>query len=877
MKNITLCAVGVALFASISYPTSLNAQVPCGSIIAPEYLTDFATNHIENCGDPFGVTPGVQSPYTLRIDDQIVTENMTVLVEEGGTQNYTIEGDSLIAGYNNAIHIFFLHDGDTYRFYDITPSEADESDYRAFAREFFGASADIELYVAAAFDAGLLDNSDEDTKAQFWEFIEYVDQHFVPQVPVLKTGTYTLVIVDYELMLNEESLFKKLFAKLVSTAYAQEYSEYTFALTFTIKETPPVPGGASSVLFLPGIQASRLYTEVDGKEEKLWEPGGDDDIERLRMNDEGESIFDVYTKEVIDQKGDVAIGGNIYKGFLEYLDEMDGDTGPVVRAFPYDWRQSVFDIVEYGTKDDNGLLKKPVETIKYLAALSPTKKTTIIAHSNGGLLAKAIMLKLAEEGKTNLVDKVIFIATPHIGTPKDIAALLHGYDQELLSGLLANDEKVRDVMQNMPGVYGLIPSEAYLDSLTEPLISFDDSETTKIFRDAYGFTLTNMDEYTGFLKGTEGRTGAGNRINEAGTANGTMLDEALNAHRELLDTWTAPEGVEVFNIVGTGLPTPKSIEYQEFMSENCDEYGFVCTPKPKIEGVLRFTNYGDETVVSKSASSLFSESTKYIDLSLAEKHEHANITEAETTKMLIDHILHGSSTDSIAFTSNTEPTFETDTHIYTIHSPARIYLRDTEGNITGKTEIGGEWKSEIPGSDYFEAGGVKYLLVPGDSSHTVTIEGEDTGVFTHTLTTLHNETESVHHTFTASATPSLVLTYQKTGETFSTVTVDKNGDGISENEMTLDGKIIEKVISYADLNTAIRTLSLSKIHKTALLTLAAQAEKLSKQRNKKINRIVENALLFVMQVQVEQYAKKGLITETQKIQLKHIINKLISQ
>ena len=192
------------------------------------------------------------------------------------------------------------------------------------------------------------------------------------------------------------------------------------------------------------------------------------------------------------------------------------------------------------------------------------------------------MLKLKEEGKENLVDKVIFIATPHIGTPKGLMALLHGYDQKLFYGLLVEDEIVRNAMRNMPGVYGLLPSETYVSSLTEPMISFDDSSTTKPYRDAYGFTITNMDEYIRFLNGTEGRVDAGDRINEPSTANATMLTSALLAHKEKLDTWTAPEGVEVFNIVGTGLKTPKSIEYKEFMATSCNADMSVCIPEEKI-------------------------------------------------------------------------------------------------------------------------------------------------------------------------------------------------------------------------------------------------------------------------------------------------------
>ncbi|MFZ2253413.1 MAG: hypothetical protein WAW13_04590 [Minisyncoccia bacterium] len=637
--------------------------------------------------------------------------------------------------------------------------------------------------------------------------------------------------------------------------------------------------GISNILFLPGIQASRLYSEVGGVEERVWEPFGDDEVEMLRMTDTGESINEVYTKDIVDELPD---GSNIYKGFIQSLVDIDDASGgPLVALFPYDWRYDVFDIVENGTKINGGQVIKPTDALKTLASTSLTDKVTIIAHSNGGLLAKAIMLKLKEEGKENLVDKVIFIASPHLGTPKGLAALLHGYDQQHALGIVSTDEKVRSVMQNMPGVYGLLPSETYISSLTESMISFDDSSTTKPYRDAYGYTLTTMDEYTRFLNGIEGRVDAGDRINEPSVANTGMLTNALLAHKEKLDTWTAPEGVEVFNIVGTGLKTPNSIEYGEFRESICEG----CPVTLKVEPVLHFTNYGDETVVSKSAV-VADDTNKYYfdvgaftksDVSLT-KYKHSNITETDSIQILINDILHGSSTSDIDFISNTEPEFTTNTDILTIHSPARIYIRDAAGHITGRTEVGGEWKSEIPESSYLEAGSVKYAIVPSDLSYDIVIEGEGSGIYTHTLTTLSStETESVHHTFTATVTPTMIVTYKKIGDTFSNATIDANGDGTIDNEMNLDGTIIEKVTTYADLTAAIRTLSLPKVYKTALLTLAARAEKLSTHRSKKLNRIAEKVLLITIQKSVVRYEAKGMITHTERLNIDTIINMLMKQ
>ncbi|MCF7815486.1 MAG: hypothetical protein K9M10_00220 [Candidatus Pacebacteria bacterium] len=715
-------------------PSYSHAQVACGNIVEI-YYGDRYESPIEDCFNPFGLVT-INPDVSVALSDTDITEAGEYPFL-GTTQSLDIKGSSAFSAYAE----LYFHDGQDYLMIDETGNN---------------------------------------------------------QYSFTEQGTYTLVIYEMDQpMVSQRSLFQKAIYFLTPQAFAY-FDGPSLVITFTVTEV--TPEGISNILFLPGIQASRLYTDENGNERKLWEPIGDSDVELLRMTENGESIADVYTEDVVDEIGGIALGGNIYKGFLEYLKNIDGVLkGPLVETYPYDWRHDVFDIVDKGTKMSNGAFKTPISSIEFLAGTSPTHKVTLIAHSNGGLLAKAIMLKLKEEGKTDLVDKVIFIATPHIGTPKGLAAILHGFDQEHLGGLISSDEKVRSVMKNMPGVYGLLPSESFVGTLAEPMISFDGSDTAKIFRDKYGFTISNMTEYTDFLSGMEGRGDAGNSINEPGIANQSMLEAALTEHRDKLDTWSPPGGVEVFNIVGTGLATPKSIEYREFMETDCNTDQSICIPKGKIEPVLHFTSYGDETVVSRSAGDTQEGSKYYFDISSSRKespsfikYTHANITEDGTIQSVIDHILHASSTQEIEFVSEDEPTFTNNTDILTIHSPARIYLRDIDGNITGRTMRDGNWYSEIPESDYFEAGGIKYVLVPSNTSYEVVIEGEGEGVYTNIISQLQGDTEGVLHSFVATTSPTMITHYQKVDGIFSTVTVDTNGDGKIDMEMTQDGTIITK-------------------------------------------------------------------------------------
>ncbi len=689
------------------------------------------------------------------------------------------------------------------------------------------------------------------------------------------TGTYSLVIYEDAEPLLSKNIFDKFLKTIIPTAYA--FPGISLVLTFEVVDSSEESTRISNILFLPGMKGSRLYMRNDD-EIQLWEPFGNEDYENLRMTDAGESVNVVYTRDVVDSVYG-GLGGDVYSSFIEFLGELDGDNGPEVEIFPYDWRYSVTDLVENGTQYETGLYKKLVETVDYLATLSDTDKVTIITHSNGGHVAKVLLTRLEELGKTDQVDKVVFIATPHIGTPKAIAALLHGYDEEYGMNIPADAKDIRRVIKNMPGPYGLLPSDEYISTLSEPLISFDNSTTTKQYRDRYGFTVNNMTEYKDFLNGMEGREEDFDSIALPTKTNSEHLDEALEIHSSLLDSWQAPDGVEVFNIVGTGLKTPNSIEYREFVQDYCGSPA--CIVK-KLEPVVGFTLGGDETVVVKSSESVQSDLQVYINLGAEEEYEHANITEAESVQILVDRVLHGSSTEGIDFTSTTKPSVDTrPILVKRIHSPARIYIEDASGRRTGRDSASEEWKEEIPGTNYYEIGGVKYVLIPENLNHRVVIEGEGSGVFTHEIDELVGEEQSTLHTLVATVTPTTRVSYTYSNGTTSPVSVDQNGDGATDYLLTIDGALIDTKATYTELKTAIRNLNLSILKEIVLLTITDQAEQFYKKRTdvksgKFFEKIEERALTLLDQTLI-QLRKGRLITQEKYLVVKSIIDKLIKQ
>lgn len=655
---------------------------------------------------------------------------------------------------------------------------------------------------------------------------------------------------------------------------------------------PPPPTGASSVLFLPGIQASRLYKDgVLGTEDRIWEPNSNQDVNQLALTSDGLSVNDIYTRDVIDEAAIPLLGKNIYKDFLAFLKDLDEkEIIESYEAFAYDWRFSVNDIVMSGTKYENEV-KSLVVAFESLAQNSYTGKVTIIGHSNGGLLAKALTIELERLGKGNLVDEIIFIGTPHLGTPKAIGTVLHGYDQQKLGGTVIDDKDARAVINNMPGAYALLPSEAYLNKSSSPIISFGAGSVTTPMRLRYGTSVNTMTEYTEFLIGAEGRTNVYENISLPYITNQGMLNNALLSHRDRLDNWRAPANVSVHNVVGVGLKTIKALEYREVVERtSCTANIFGQINCPPAERLLRpyaqFTQYGDETVTNLSAESVIGENhyfnfDKYRNENLLfDDESHADFTEIAEVQTLIKNLIT-EELGTVDYITSQQPTFIREFDIITIDSPVRALVTDGQGKRTGLIEEGGERVTvkEIPGSEYIEFGGTKYLIIPSDISATTTLFGEDYGSYTLTTATLkQNEIQEVKtYLSDATTTPQMIANFSLSQGTTSPIHTDINGDGTIDYKSTLNGQIIVEApaISFSILRQEIVSLGLSKSRQKPLLVLVELAEQLTKSpKHKKINAILADETLQVLSKLIIQYEKQRWISKAQATSLQITIKKL---
>ncbi|TSC64317.1 MAG: Acetyltransferases and hydrolases with the alpha/beta hydrolase fold protein, partial [Parcubacteria group bacterium Gr01-1014_91] len=590
------------------------------------------------------------------------------------------------------------------------------------------------------------------------------------------------------------------------------------SLTVLVPKPPPPdpcaePGAcASNVLFLPGIEGSRLYRpDYNGGTDQLWEPNIDGDVQDLYMNADGSSTrFDVYAKErdVIDE---LPNGWNIYKSFIAEMNELESagiinDWEPIA----YDWRLSLDDILNYGNdvqgriyySGDLRATSTPyvIQELKHLAGTSKTGKVTIVAHSNGGLLVKRLTELLGPAESARLIDKMIFVAVPQVGTPMAISAGLHGYKQDHVFGLVTSKSTARTFAQNSPMEYHLLPSAQYFTYVDDPVVTFDAPLTDWISR--YGSVIHSQSSLHQFLIDTFGRvdpqTGD---INQPIQFNNLLLTNAETLHASL-DNWTPPAGISLIQIAGWGVPkTVSGITY-----------------KKKDAGVqpeANFTVDGDGTVVVPSAlwTSTSAGATNYWMNLRAYNSDHPFLSSFGPTVFNHSRILE---TDAVlnfiydqindvtkslsdyVYLSTNAPANSDKRLRYALHSPLTLNLYDNEGRHTGVSTSTGQVEEQIPGTYYTEFGDVKYLFSDASTPAHVFMNGYADGTFTFNVDQYIGDALTASTTFKDIPTsPSTIvaLNVESDISTLSPMQIDKNGDGI------VDATLASKLNGTVTLDT----------------------------------------------------------------------------
>ncbi|HEX8947031.1 MAG TPA: hypothetical protein VF829_02350 [Candidatus Paceibacterota bacterium] len=597
---------------------------------------------------------------------------------------------------------------------------------------------------------------------------------------------------------------------------------------------PPAPK-YDNVIFLPGIEASRLYMrDANGVEQRIWEPRRASDISLLALRPDGTSEHEIYTKDVIDSLystssfSPVALGlahldpkdFETYGGFEHFMDTLVASSTLGMRewrAYPYDWRYDVRDIVANGTlteMPDDSLRRVYLEDVlDELASDSSTGKVTIVAHSNGGLLAKALLTKLAAEGKSALVDRLVMVGTPQWGTPSDVGVMLHGDGGTQGLGLISYAGDIRAAAATMPGAYGLLPSPTYFAHVGNTVAEFTDDDVDAYFLDAFPSGVHAHADLFAFLTdalGLDASVGSAESLNTPLALSNELVNKANVTHAEL-DAWVPPSSVAVTSIAGWGQLTTYGYHYASTLGHTvCMATlgrisGRLCTRENNFVHTELQTEDGDGTVVAPSAAGNVGE-VWYFDAENFQNDKkgtvlHSNIMSAAPIQNALLDLLRNKNV-SESYILNVKPDAITNPLLRIGGmSPVNIVAEDASGKITGVVPIPGTdlylAKQDIPGSSVVVSGEEKFVYLPQDATYSISANGYEDGTANVQIESL-NAAGAVTQTTTMADIPvtaHTVATFSlnNTNEP-SAISVDTDSDGSAN--ITMEPKVGE-LVAYA--------------------------------------------------------------------------------
>src|SRR3989344_6482395 len=636
----------------------------------------------------------------------------------------------------------------------------------------------------------------------------------------------------------------------------------------------------SNVLFLPGFQASRLYikesTILGNKENRLWEPNTNNDVIKLYGDQYGSPIVSgTYTSDIID----TALGvKNIYKNFIAIMNGMVAEN-KINRWIPfaYDWRNLATSVPVGKIRYPNNTEKELVKELKALSLDSKTGKVTIIAHSNGGLVAKALGSILDNAGKGDLIDKVVFVAVPQLGTPQTLLGLLHGDGQEILGGAILSSGIARKFGLNMDGAYGLLPSRNYFDKVSSSTLSVN------------GVNLW-YDEYIRYLMGkTDGRIQpTENDTKTPAVLRWNGIDKGEYVHR-VLDNWNFPAITKVLSIVGWGMPTTQAVSYST-------------TTSP----VITKTIDGDGTVVSGSAGgykSIYGDKTVYLNQGLINNDAgwtktdilHYNIMESQSVRELISNIISTSTLSLVndetlpKYMSYTKPKAEAYPQIswmtVSVHSPVDLSISNSSGEHMGlvplKEAIPGHEDSDLMymnndiGGQYNIIGDEKYFTVPADDTYDIALEGTGDGTFTLQIQKFDsnfNQIDEVIYTDLPVTPLMLANTTLNPLAVGSPLDIDADGNGTIDIQIK-PSKEFDPYLHIESMKVIVKSLRLKSQLENNLLK---RIEKIEKDMEKgKADKIIKNLKKMDTKVNGEHWMIKDMNENSKELLLKMVEDTIV--
>lgn len=709
-------------------------------------------------------------------------------------------------------------------------------------------------------DDGIQDHKGTAGKTHFTFSIIYTDaqnrapENFAVDVLASSTATTTILAAHPDLSNASSTLrdgdYRNGEAYIATSTFSKD--SYTYFFTVTVSSTTVrIPStdnlffetGYSNILFLPGIEASRLYVrDLDctliNCENQLWEPNRPLDVSKLYLDTSGSSTLNnVYTRDAIDTLLH-GMGGDIYKTFLTQLRGM-ATTSLIAdyKILPYDWRMDPHDMVSRGVQYSDGT-HFMIDDIQALASTSDTGKVTIVGHSNGGLVAKVLVDALTHVGKDSLVDKMIFVASPQLGTPETIGALLHGDEQAHFP--IISQANARGLAENMKSAYNLLPSQTYFDRVGDSVANFSRTLNLNCPFQLCSSNITDRPQLEWFLEGGPvGRVDpAQSDVETPNVLSSTLLASSTSFH-DTYDTWQPPSGIETIQIAGWGIDTVKGLEY---WTVTCKWYDLGCTEgQTLIRHAGTTTMEGDGTVIWPSAMGQNNGSRYYVYLASSTDIQHSNITEFAPFQQLFSKLVTNShdALPKFVTTGKPEPTTDDRRLRMRVLSPVSLDVYDSHGLHTGLASTSGDGVSdfvrideEIPGSYYREFGEGKYIGLPATGIQRVVLKGLGAGTFTFEVSEIVADrdihTVSYKDIPTSSSTVGVLLV-DSSHVASTSLSLDLDGNGSVDTIFTPSTNPTDPITYIHLMETSVQTMAFTKETKKLLLKKLTHIERLIKK------------------------------------------------
>jgi len=423
------------------------------------------------------------------------------------------------------------------------------------------------------------------------------------------------------------------------------------------------------VLIVPGIAGTELYNGTN----KIWADldqminFNDDQFitDNLSLNSIGNSLIQISTGNVIESMTHLPIFDvNIFENMRLSLENLGFILNQDLFYFPYDWRLNLD-----STKD---LLNQKIQAIK---TQTGSQKVNIISHSMGGLLVKDYLQQYGDGS----LDKLIFIGTPHLGSPKAGKNLFEGGNLDIF---WLSKERIKEISRNSPAVYELLPKQEYFSNFTGYIKNSSGS-------------ILNYNDTRSFL------------LNQ--NLNSTVMGYAETFFDKHLENLSFI-GIDTYNIAGCSSAT---------------QAGYSLKSDNTIGGI-GYTS-GDETVPLPSADFINIPSDHKLYLKNA---SHAEMPSQTNVRTAIMSILSGGAlvTGGDLKTNSSECNFSGKTLAW--HSPVTVHIYDSQNRHTGPIE-NNALEENIPGVQYEIIGHEKFVYLPTENSQTyhIVASGDDNGTF----------------------------------------------------------------------------------------------------------------------------------------------------